>query len=283
MNLPTYLTIPYEIPYFPGLAEDQTREVPKKWIEEKKVANVLEGFEKSFEVLFSAPTDIKVPVDFADIVKTIRAAIPAKRLYDIRVVSQGGKKFLVQGSNMLRALRIFTTKTRIVDLGLASTVESMKYLEIRIWNSNMTDDECDVMVEILKNVWNDEYAVKPCDDEESYCQAQQCEAELPLAVDIRRYLRGNKRYEDQGLEKDLRRMRLAFGETHEDYVQNVLTDLLATKTRIPVIRNCPKIHLDGTYWPGLYTPGPFYEYVCVLTALKIIKQNYLRITHTIIT
>ena len=42
-------------------------------------------------------------------------------------------------------------------------------------------------------------------------------------------------------------MRSVFGDTHRAYVQNVLADLLATKTRVPVIRNCPKVHLDGTY------------------------------------
>ena len=247
VNLPTYLSTAYEIPYFPGLREDSSMKVPKKWIDEKKVRNVLERFEKNFEVVFSAPTDTKVPVDFVEIVGMIRSVIPTKRLYDIRVFNVPQGNVLVQGSNMLCAIRIYIDKeTRTLDLGYASRVEKSKYLEIRVWNSNMSDEECDVMVEILGHVWNYEYALKSCDGE-TYCQGQQCEAELPLAVAIHHYLKENKQYEDQALEKKIRRMRSVFGDTHKAYVQNVLADLLATKTRIPVIRNCPKVHLDGTY------------------------------------
>ena len=149
----------------------------------------------------SPPTDTKVPVDFVAIVGMIRSVIPTKRLYDIRAFNVPQGNVLVQGSNMLCAFRIYVDKeTRTLDLGYASRVEKAKYLEIRVWNSNMSDEECDVMVEILKHVWNNDYALKSCDGE-TYCQGQQCEAELPLAVAIRRYLKENKKYEDQALEK----------------------------------------------------------------------------------
>ena len=121
VNLPTYLSTSYEIPYFPGLREDSSMKVPKKWIDEKEVRNVLERFEKSFEVVFSAPTDTKVPVDFVAIVGMIRSVIPTKRLYDIRAFNVPQGNVLVQGSNMLCAFRIYIDKeTRTLDLGYAS-------------------------------------------------------------------------------------------------------------------------------------------------------------------
>ena len=57
----------------------------------------------------------------------------------------------------------------------------------------MSDEECDVMVEILKHVWNNDYASKSCDGE-TYCQGQQCEAELSpwLFVVISKKIRSTK-------------------------------------------------------------------------------------------
>jgi len=265
-NLPTYLSISYVLPYFPGLQEERDLKVPKKWIDESEVRDVLSRCGKDFvKVVFSVVEEKvrEIPAQFKNIVKNIRAAIPAKRLYDIRVLSTTSKTSrLVQGSNMLRAIRICKKTTTVLDLGFAAYLPNEKVLEIRTWNSNMTDNECVAMVKVLQALSSHNRNYSSSSFKHVPCRPVQSENELPLAIDIRGYLKRmfkQYKYDHDELEKELSRMRRVFGDTYDDYVQNILKDLLASKTRIPVLRSIPKIHLDGTYWPGLKSPGPFYS------------------------